>query len=137
MITMTQSAANWRYTHTHLDRTYSRTHLHRHSYSHLVRIKRKLNYSGSTIVAQAQQYTQSCTQKTNYCSGLCSTRRAHLADSLVRVQASHAVLESGENSPLDVQGPQLVVLRGTQLVHHAVLEGEAQGLSFQQGGSTC
>ena len=62
---------------------------------------------------------------------------AHLCDSLVGIQATHAVLEGGENSTLDVQGPQLVVLRGTQLFHHAILEGEAEGLSFQHGGCAC
>ena len=35
---MAQSAANWRnYTHSHVDRTHSLTHLHQHSYNHVVR----------------------------------------------------------------------------------------------------
>ena len=37
MATMAQSAANWRNPHTHVDRTHSLTHLHRHSYNHVVR----------------------------------------------------------------------------------------------------
>ena len=32
-----QSAANWRNTHIHMDRTHSLTHLNQHSYSHVVR----------------------------------------------------------------------------------------------------
>ena len=37
MVTMAQSAANWRNTHTHMDRTHSLTHLQlQHSYSHVV-----------------------------------------------------------------------------------------------------
>ena len=37
MVTMAQSAANWRNTHIHVDRTHSLTHLHKHSYNHVVR----------------------------------------------------------------------------------------------------
>ena len=39
MITMAQSVANWRNTHTHVDRTHSLTHVHRdqHSHNHVVR----------------------------------------------------------------------------------------------------
>ena len=37
MVTMAQSAANWRNTHTRVDRTPSLTHLHQHGYSHDVR----------------------------------------------------------------------------------------------------
>ena len=37
MVTVAQSAANWRNTHTHVDRTRSLTHLHQHSYNHVVR----------------------------------------------------------------------------------------------------
>ena len=37
MVTMAQSAANWCNTHTHVDRMHSLTHLHQHSYNHLVR----------------------------------------------------------------------------------------------------
>ena len=37
MATMAQSAANWHNMHTHMDRTHSLTHLHRHSYNHDVR----------------------------------------------------------------------------------------------------
>ena len=37
MVTMAQSAVNWRNTHTHMDRTHSFTHVHQHSYSHVVR----------------------------------------------------------------------------------------------------
>ena len=36
-VTVAQSAANWRNTHTLVDRTHSLTHLHQHSYSHFVR----------------------------------------------------------------------------------------------------
>ena len=46
MVTMAQSAANWRNTHTHVDRMHSLTHLqlHQHSYyNHFVR-KRQLSY---------------------------------------------------------------------------------------------
>ena len=43
MVTMAESAANWRNTHTHVDRTHSLTHLHHHSYNHIVR-KRQLSY---------------------------------------------------------------------------------------------
>ena len=32
----TQSAVNWRNTHTHVGRTHSLTHLHQHSYSQFV-----------------------------------------------------------------------------------------------------
>ena len=32
-----QSAANWRNTHTHMGRTHSLTHFHQHSYNHVVR----------------------------------------------------------------------------------------------------
>jgi len=60
----------------------------------------------------------------------------YLSDGLVGIQATHAVLERGEDSALDVQGPHLIVLRGTQLVHYTVLEGKAQGLSLQHGGGT-
>ena len=37
MVTMAQSAANCRKTHTHVDCTHSLTHLHQHSYKHFVR----------------------------------------------------------------------------------------------------
>ena len=38
MITMSESAANWRNTHTHEDRTHSLTHFHQHRYNnHVVR----------------------------------------------------------------------------------------------------
>ena len=38
MVTIAQGAANWRSTHTHVDRTHSLTHLHQHSYNnHVVR----------------------------------------------------------------------------------------------------
>ena len=38
LVTMAQSAANWRNTHTHVDRTHNLlTHLHQHSYNHFVR----------------------------------------------------------------------------------------------------
>ena len=37
MVTMAQSAANGCNTHTHVDRTHSLTHLHQHSYNHVVR----------------------------------------------------------------------------------------------------
>ena len=43
MVTMTQSAANGRNTHTHVDRTHSRTHLHKHSYNHIVRSANSAN----------------------------------------------------------------------------------------------
>ena len=36
MVTMAQSAANWRNTHTRTDRTYLLTHLHQQSYNHVV-----------------------------------------------------------------------------------------------------
>ena len=32
MVTVAQSAVNWRNTHTHVDLAHSFTHLHRHSY---------------------------------------------------------------------------------------------------------
>ena len=37
MVTMAQSAAYWRNTHTHVDHTHSLTHLHQHSHDHFVR----------------------------------------------------------------------------------------------------
>ena len=37
MVTMAQSAANWRNMHTHVDRKHSLTHLHQHSFNHIVR----------------------------------------------------------------------------------------------------
>ena len=37
MVTMAQSVVNWHNTHTHVDRTHSLTHLHQHSYIHMVR----------------------------------------------------------------------------------------------------
>ena len=37
MVTMAQSAANWRNTHTHVNHTHSLTQLHQHSYNHVVR----------------------------------------------------------------------------------------------------
>ena len=37
MVTMAQSATNWRNTHAHVDRTHSLTHLHQDSYNHVVR----------------------------------------------------------------------------------------------------
>ena len=37
MDTMAQSSANWRNTHTHADHMHSLTHLHQHSYNHVVR----------------------------------------------------------------------------------------------------
>ena len=37
MVTMAQSAVNWRNTHTHVYRTHSLTHSHQHSYNHVVR----------------------------------------------------------------------------------------------------
>ena len=37
MVTVAQSAANWRNTHTKLDCTHTLTHLHQHSYIHFVR----------------------------------------------------------------------------------------------------
>ena len=37
MVTMAQSAVNWYSTHTHVDRTPSLTHVHQHSYTHIVR----------------------------------------------------------------------------------------------------
>ena len=36
MVAMAQSAANWHNTHSHVDRTHSLTHLHQHSYNHVV-----------------------------------------------------------------------------------------------------
>ena len=36
MVTMAQSASNWRNTHTHVDCTHSLTHLHQHSYNQVV-----------------------------------------------------------------------------------------------------
>ena len=35
-ICMAQRAANWRNTHTHLDRMHSRTHWHQQSYNHVM-----------------------------------------------------------------------------------------------------
>ena len=37
MVTMAQSAADWRNTHTHVNRTHSLMHLHQHGYNHVVR----------------------------------------------------------------------------------------------------
>ena len=37
MVTMAQSAMNWRNTHTYMDHTHSLMHLHQHSYNHVVR----------------------------------------------------------------------------------------------------
>ena len=37
MVTMAQSAVNWRNMHIHVDRMHSLTHLHQHSYNHFVR----------------------------------------------------------------------------------------------------
>ena len=37
MVIMAQNSANWRNTHTHMDRTHSLTNFHQHSYSHVVR----------------------------------------------------------------------------------------------------
>ena len=37
MVIMAQSVANWRNTHTHVNRTHSLTHLHQYSYKHVVR----------------------------------------------------------------------------------------------------
>ena len=37
MVTMAQSAANWRNMHTHVDHTHSLTHLHQHIYNHVKR----------------------------------------------------------------------------------------------------
>ena len=36
MVSMAESAANWRKTYTHVDRTHSLTHLQQHSYNHEV-----------------------------------------------------------------------------------------------------
>ena len=36
-MTQSQSAVNWHNTHTHVDRMHSFTHLHQHSYNHVVR----------------------------------------------------------------------------------------------------
>ena len=36
MVTIAQSAATWRNTHTHVGRTHSLTHLHQCSYNHAV-----------------------------------------------------------------------------------------------------
>ena len=37
MVTVAQSAANWRNTHTDMDRTLSLMHLHQHSYNRMMR----------------------------------------------------------------------------------------------------
>ena len=37
MVTKAERAANWRNTHTHVDRTHSLTQWHQHSYNHVVR----------------------------------------------------------------------------------------------------
>ena len=44
MVTMAQIAANWRNTHTHMDRLHPLTHLHQHSYNHITGAKRQLSY---------------------------------------------------------------------------------------------
>ena len=36
MVNMAQSAVNWRNMHSHVDHTHSLTHLHQHSYKHIV-----------------------------------------------------------------------------------------------------
>ena len=38
MVTAARSSANWGNTHTHMDPTHSPTHLHQHSYNHVVLI---------------------------------------------------------------------------------------------------
>ena len=35
VVTMAQGVANWRNTHTHVDRTLLLSHLHQHSYNHM------------------------------------------------------------------------------------------------------
>ena len=47
MVTMAHSAANWRNTHTHVDRTHPLTHLHQYSHKHVC-AKRQLSYSAIT-----------------------------------------------------------------------------------------
>ena len=37
MVAMAQSPANWRNTHARVDLTHSLTHLHQHSYNHVMR----------------------------------------------------------------------------------------------------
>ena len=44
MVTIDQSAANWRNTQTQADRTHPLTHLHQHSYNHWLCAKLKLSY---------------------------------------------------------------------------------------------
>ena len=53
MVTMVQSAANWRNTHTPVDRTHSLTHLHQHSYNHNTYIS--LVYVSPTMALTAAQ----------------------------------------------------------------------------------
>ena len=36
MVTMAKSTLNWCNTHTHVGRTHSLTHLHQHSYNHIM-----------------------------------------------------------------------------------------------------
>ena len=55
MVTMTQSAANWRNTHTHMDGTHSLTHLHQHCYNHVVRSASSYTV-GEKTTTTAQHY---------------------------------------------------------------------------------
>ena len=68
MVTMVQSAANWRSTHTHVYRTHSLTHVRQHCYNHFVRsassatpyiytciIWNRIFFEGTLITANARE----------------------------------------------------------------------------------
>jgi hypothetical protein len=46
---------------------------------------------------------------------------SHLRNLLVGVKTAHAVLEGGEDTTLDVEGPQRVAFTGADLLHCAIL----------------
>ena len=60
MVTVAESAVNWRNTHTHMDRTHSLTHLQQHGYKQPRGAKRELGYyfsvhAGSFLVSETQR----------------------------------------------------------------------------------
>ena len=55
-----------------------------------------------------------------------------LLHALLSLQRVHGVLEGGEQTPLDVESPGVLLPVRTQLGHHAVLEGETERGGLQQ-----
>ena len=55
-----------------------------------------------------------------------------LLHALLSLQRVHGVLEGGEQTPLDVESPRILLPVRTQLGHHAVLEGETERGGLQQ-----